>query len=64
MKNNKRNNRVPHLIRPKKIELGKDNSGFASTQSYVNGVTKIYSQEIKDIDRFVKFAESHLSKSK
>lgn len=33
--------------------------GFASSKSFVVAVSKIYSQETKDIDRFLKFAESY-----
>lgn len=32
--------------------------GFGSSRSYVKAVSKIYSREINDIDRFVHFAES------
>lgn len=32
--------------------------GFGSSRKYVRAVSKIYSREINDIDRFVNFAES------
>lgn len=32
--------------------------GFGSSRRYVKAVSKIYSREINDIDRFVHFAES------
>lgn len=37
--------------------------GFGSSRKYVKAVSRIYSRELNDIDRFVHFAES-LSKEK
>lgn len=33
--------------------------GFASTKKHISAVHRIYSQEIIDIEHFVKFAESY-----
>lgn len=38
--------------------------GFASSESYVKAVTRIYNQEINDIGRFVRFAELHATPKK
>lgn len=64
MKNNRKYRKVSQHVKPKKLILSRDTSGFASSQSFVSAVTRIYSQEIKDIDRFVKFAELHSAKKK
>lgn len=44
--------------------VSKDDVGFASSKTYVQAVTKIYHQEMNDIVRFVKFAESYAEKSR
>ena len=61
MKKNNRNRRLAKgLIQPRRSSrFSRKSSGFASSKSYVEAVSKIYYQEINDIGRFVKFAESY-----
>jgi hypothetical protein len=61
MNNNKRNRKFSmRAIFAKRSNLStNDQTGFASSESYVKAVNRIYYQEINDIGRFVKFAESH-----
>ena len=44
------------------ISLPDSPEGFASTSSYKDAVTKIYSRESNDIDNFLEFAQSLSSK--
>jgi hypothetical protein len=60
----KKNNRTQRAAmgmaqRKRSIRLSKQSSGSASSKSYVEAVSKIYYQEINDIGRFAKFAESY-----
>ncbi len=58
MRQNKKINKV--LGRTSSIKRRDQTSvGFGSTKPYVDAVTKIYHQEINDIGRFVRFAESY-----
>lgn len=66
MKNNKRQRKAPNrwgqLSKRRSNESRTNESiNFGSSKSYVEAFSKIYYQEINDIDRFVSFATAHYS---
>lgn len=48
-------------VEPKSVILF---NGFGSSRRYIKAVSKIYSQEIVDIDRFVNYAETLVKQKK
>jgi len=51
------------IYKSKKARFFSRRYNFASTDSFVSAVARIYNQEMDDIDRFIRFANHYRSTS-